>query len=102
MRFARSALGAGCACRKFKDWRRQLKNLQRRASQIVYRGGPNQEARVKKAVREYFTVGREISAKVRQSLLELCSMATCATRWERLAYSPRCSTSIWTWSHAGC
>jgi IS5 family transposase len=72
--------------RKFKDWRRQLKNLQRSASQIVYRGGPNEEARVKKAVRDYLTVGREISAKVRRSLLELCDLATCATRWERLAY----------------
>ena len=72
--------------RKFKDWRRQLKNLQRTASQIVYRGGPNKEARVKKAVREYLAVGREISGKVRQSLLELCDLATCATRWERLVY----------------
>jgi hypothetical protein len=72
--------------RKFKDWRRQLKNLQRSTSQIVYRGGPNKEARVKKAVREYLTVGREISGKVRQSLLELCDLATCATRWETLVY----------------
>lgn len=72
--------------RKFKDWRRQLKNLQRSTSQIVYRGGPNKEARVKKAVREYLTVGREISGKVQQSLLELCDLATCATRWEKLAY----------------
>ncbi len=35
---------AGCALpgwRKAKDWRRQLKNLQRTTSQIVYRGGPN-------------------------------------------------------------
>ena len=72
--------------RKFKDWRRQLKNLQRRTSQIVYRGGPNKEARVKQAVREYLTVGQEISIKVRQSLLELCDLATCASRWETLAY----------------
>jgi hypothetical protein len=72
--------------RKFKDWRRQLKNLQRSTSQIVYRGGPNKEARVKKAVREYLTVGREISNKVQQSLLELCTMGTCATRWNKLAY----------------
>lgn len=75
--------------RKFKDWRRQLKNLQRSTSQIVYRGGPNKEARVKKAVREYRTVGREISGKVQQSLLELCDLATCATRWEKLAYFHR-------------
>lgn len=72
--------------RKFKDWRRQLKNLQRRTSQILYRGGPNKEARVKQAVREYLTVGREISGKVQQSLLELCALATCVARWETLAY----------------
>ena len=72
--------------RKFKDWRRQLKNLQRTTSQIVYRGGPNKAARVKQAVRAYLTVGREISLKVRQSLLELCDLATCVARWETLAY----------------
>ena len=72
--------------RKFKDWRRQLKNLQRSTSHIVYRGGANKEARVKQAVREYLTVGRDISGKVRQSLLELCDLATCAARWETLAY----------------
>ena len=75
--------------RKFKDWRRQLKNLQRSTSQVVYRGGPNKEARVKKAVREYPTVGREVSGKVQQSLLELCDLATCATRWEKLEYFHR-------------
>jgi hypothetical protein len=68
--------------RKIKDWRRQLKNLQRTTSQIVYRGGPNKEA----AVREYLTVGHEISGKVRQSLLELCDQGVCATRWEKLVY----------------
>ena len=72
--------------RKFKDWRRQLKNLQRSTSQIVYRGGPNKEARVKAAVRAYLAVGHEISGKVRQSLLELCDLSVCATRWEKLVY----------------
>jgi transposase, IS5 family len=72
--------------RKFKDWRRQLKNLQRRTRQIVDRGGPNKETRVRQAVREYLTVGRAISGKVQQSLLELCDLATCAARWEKLAY----------------
>jgi transposase, IS5 family len=33
--------------RKIKAWRRQLKNCERLASHIVYRGGPNKEARVK-------------------------------------------------------
>jgi hypothetical protein len=72
--------------RQFKDWRRQLKNLHRTTSQIVYRGEPNKEARVKQAVRAYLAVGRAISGKVQQSLLELCVMTTCATRWEKLAY----------------
>ena len=39
--------------RKAKDWRRQLKACERLASQIVYRGGPNKEARMKRAVRDY-------------------------------------------------
>jgi hypothetical protein len=72
--------------RKFKAWRRQLKACERAASQIVYRGGPNKAARVKSAVRAYLAVGRELSAKVRGSLLGLCDQAVCASRWERLAY----------------
>ncbi len=72
--------------RKFKDWRRQLKNLQRTTSLIVYRGGANKKTRVKKAVREYLAVGREISGKVQQSLLELCDVSACAARWEKLQY----------------
>ena len=72
--------------RKFKAWRRQLKNLERAASQVVYRGGPNKEARVKAAVRAYLAVGGALSAKVRASLLELCDLSVEAARWERLAY----------------
>jgi transposase, IS5 family len=72
--------------RKFKAWRRQLKACERTASHIVYRGGPNKEARVKRAVRDYLAVGRELSAKVRQTLLGLCDEAVEAARWERLAY----------------
>jgi IS5 family transposase len=72
--------------RKFKVWRRQLKACERTASHIVYRGGPNKEARVKRAVREYLAVGRDLSVKVRQSLLGLCDEVVAATRWERLAY----------------
>ena len=75
--------------RKAKDWRRQLKNLQRTTSQIVYRGGPNKEARVKKAVREYLAVGHALSGKVQQSLLALCDLSVCATRWEKLEYFHR-------------
>ena len=51
-----------------------------------YRGGPNKEARVKSAVREYLAVGGELSAKVRQSLLGLCDQAVEPTHWEELAY----------------
>ena len=75
--------------RKAKDWRRQLKNLQRATSQVVYRGGPNKEARVKSAVRAYPAVGGALAAKVRQSLLELCDLSVCATRWEKLEYFHR-------------
>ena len=72
--------------RKFKRWRRQLKACERAASQVVYRGGANKEARVKQAVRDYLAVGRELSGKVRARLLGLCDLSVCATRWERLAY----------------
>lgn len=72
--------------RKFKVWRRQLKACERTASHTVYRGGPNKEARVKRAVREYLAVGRDLSAKVRSSLPGLCDQAVDASRWERLAY----------------
>jgi IS5 family transposase len=72
--------------RKAKAWRRQLKACERMASQIVYRGGPHKEARVQSAVRDYLSVGGELSAKVRQSLLDLCDPAMEVSRWERLAY----------------
>ena len=44
--------------RKAKEWRRQLKNCERTTSQVVFRGGPNKEARVQGAVGEYLTVAR--------------------------------------------
>jgi transposase, IS5 family len=72
--------------RKFKSWRRRLKGCERAASQVVYRGGPHKEARVKAVVREYLAVGRALSAKVQQSLLGLCDVAVDFARWERLAY----------------
>ena len=72
--------------RKAKDWRRQLKNLQRTASQVVYRGGPNKAARVKSAVREYLAVGRALAVKVQSSLLALCDLSVAAPRWAQLAY----------------
>jgi hypothetical protein len=71
--------------RKAKDWRRQLKACERTTSQIVFRGGPNKETRVKRAGREYLAVGRALGAKVRASLLGLCDQAVDATHWEALA-----------------
>jgi len=75
--------------RKAKEWRRQLKNLQRTTSQIVYRGGPNKEARVKRAVRAYLVVGRGLSAKVQTSLIELCDQPVDIGPWEALEYFHR-------------
>jgi hypothetical protein len=75
--------------RKAKEWRRQLKACERTASHIVYRGGPNKEARVKRAVRDYLAVGRELSVKVRASLLGLCDQPVDAADWEALAYFHR-------------
>jgi len=72
--------------RKGKEWRRQLKRCERITSQIVYRGGPNKEARVKRAVRDYLAVGRALAAKVNASLLGLCDQSVDAAHWEALAY----------------
>jgi IS5 family transposase len=75
--------------RKAKAWRRQLKNCERTTSQIVYRGGPNKEARVQAAVREYLAVGRELAAKVGASLLGLCDQPVATAHWEALEYFHR-------------
>ena len=75
--------------RKAKDWRRQLKACERTASHIVYRGGPNKEARVKATVREYLAVGHDLCAKVQQSLLGLCDQPVDAAHWEALEYFHR-------------
>lgn len=72
--------------RKIKSWRRRLKACERAASQVAHRGGANKEARVKAAVRDYLSVGRDLSFKVRQSLLGLCEQAVDTARWERLEY----------------
>ena len=75
--------------RKAKDWRRQLKACERAASQAVYRGGANKEARVKRAVRAYLVVGGDLSAKVRESLCGLCDQPVELAHWERLEYFQR-------------
>jgi hypothetical protein len=75
--------------RKAKDWRRQLKACERIASQVVYRGGPNKEARMKKAVRDYLAVGRDLCVKVRASLSRLCDQPVELAHWEALEYFQR-------------
>jgi hypothetical protein len=75
--------------RKAKAWRRQLKTCERVATQIVYRGGPNKEARVKQVVREYLAVGRALEVKVRASLMELCDQPVNLAAWEELEYFQR-------------
>lgn len=75
--------------RKAKDWRRQLKSCEPIASQIVYRGGPNKEARMKRAVRDYLAVGRELSAKVGESLASRCDQPMELAQWEALEYFQR-------------
>lgn len=72
--------------RKVKDWRRRLKAGERITSKTVFGGGANKEARVRQAVRDYLTCGRELSAKVAASLLGLCEQAVAAEHWEALAY----------------
>ena len=72
--------------RKAKEWRRQLKSCERLASQIVHRGGANKEARAKRAVSDYLTVGRALAAKVNVSLLDLCDQPVDAAQWESLEY----------------
>lgn len=72
--------------RKAKAWRRQLKACERAASQSVSRGGPNREARMKRAVREYLAVGRDLAAKVRESLASLCDQPVELAHWDALAY----------------
>ena len=72
--------------RKAKAWRRQLKACERATSQIVSRGGPHKAARVKRAVRDYLGVGRDLSAKVQASLLGMCEQAVDLRDWEPLAY----------------
>jgi hypothetical protein len=75
--------------RKAKAWRRQLKACERTASHIVYRGGPNKAARVKRAVRGYLAVGRDLAAKVQAGLLGLCDQPVDAAHWEALEYFHR-------------
>ena len=71
--------------RKAKDWRRRLKGLERLTSKVVFSGGAHKTERVQKAVREYLSVGRELSAKLTPSLLHLCHPEVEPKHWEALA-----------------
>jgi transposase, IS5 family len=72
--------------RKAKDWRRRLKGLERLTSKTVYGGGAQKEKRIQAAVRDYLSVGRELSTKVQASLLDLCDQAVDSGDWNALAY----------------
>lgn len=75
--------------RKAKDWRRRLKNLERVTSHVVYGGGAHKETRVKAAVRDYLSAGRELADKVRAGLLGLCDQAVIQDHWDALEYFHR-------------
>ncbi len=72
--------------RKVKDWRRRFKTLERITGKAVFGGGANKETRVRRTVREYLRVGRELSAKVSVGLLGMCDQAVNAAHWETLGY----------------
>ena len=57
--------------RKAKDWRRRLKSLERSTSKVVFGGGKEKEKRQRQAVTEYLKVARELSGKVRETILGL-------------------------------
>jgi hypothetical protein len=75
--------------RQAKAWRRPLKNCERIASHLVYRGGPNKEARVQRAVRDDLAAGRALASKANASLLDPCDQPVEAAPWEALAYFHR-------------
>jgi hypothetical protein len=86
--WTRNCSGKSTRASPLPGWRK-FKACERAASQVVYRGGPHKEKRVKAAVREYLAVGRDLSVKVRQTLLGLCGQAVDLARWERLEYFHR-------------
>jgi hypothetical protein len=72
--------------RKAKDWRRRFKGLERITSKTVYGGGANKEARVRQSVREYLEAGRQLSAKVRESLPAVRAQDLIGGHWVALNY----------------
>jgi hypothetical protein len=72
--------------RKGQDWRRRLKGLQRAAAQATQGGGLGKEARVRQAASAYVAAGRELAAKVGQSLLDLGAQPVDHAHGEALAY----------------
>ena len=72
--------------RKTKDWRRRLKSLERISSKTVYSGGANKEARVRQTVRDYLATGRDLSAKVRESLPAVRAQDPVGGHWQALDY----------------
>lgn len=72
--------------RKSKDWRRRFKALERQASRAAFGGGADKEKRVRAAAGAYVAAGRELSAKVTESLLGLCDQPVTTEVWNALAY----------------
>ena len=72
--------------RKSRDWHRRLKALERAASKIVFGGGADKDQRVRAVVGDYLAAARDLSAKVRESLLALCEQPLQQEHWEALAY----------------
>lgn len=72
--------------RKLEDWRRRFKGLERVASKTAFGGGQEKEKRVRQVVGKYLECARGLSAKVSQSLLELCDQAVVLEQWTALAY----------------
>lgn len=88
--------------RKAKDWRRKLKTCERATSQVVYRGGLNQEARLKRAVRDYLAVGANSPPKCGTVFR---ASATSPWNWRTGRHwntSSACSPNTWIWSNGVC
>lgn len=69
--FRKEGILKGKGWRKYKFWRRELKNLMRSSSRAAFGGGKNNEATTKRRVEEYLCHARKLSEKVNVSVLEI-------------------------------
>ena len=72
--------------RKIEDWQLRLKVGERVASKASSGGGKDKEKRERTAVEDYLKVARELSAKVGESLWNLCDKGVELLHWDRLSY----------------